>query len=743
MGVRTRRARKHSRTHIIGFGAAGILGFVALLTVALSFSLGSLISSWLENLPDYTSADAYLVAEPTQVFDSEGNRIAEYYLQNRKSVTIDAVSPYVLSGTVDTEDVRFYQHNGVDPQGIVRAMFVQMGGGSEGASTITQQLVRNTVLSDEQFEISIKRKVREAYIAVEMEKVYTKEQILMMYLNTIYYGHSAYGIEAASITYLNKSAKDLTLAEAALLVGLPNSPTSYDPTVNPNLAVQRRNVVLDRMLTAGDITKEEHDAAQAEELHLNLGSAVMDSAGTFPFFTDYVKDMLLDDFDNDTILQGGLKVYTTIEPACQRAAEDAVNSFYEGMSDDELQSALVAVDVNTGYIKAMVGGRDYNNLQFNLATQAQRQPGSSFKAVTLAAALNEGMNPNIYLDCSSPLQVTPTWKVQNYGNSQYGTISLKRATELSSNTGYAQVATAIGYDKVAEMGKTLGIDVDLPGYASLTLGSTGIPVNQMAEAYATIASGGLHRDAIAITKICDRNDNVVYEHKDNPEQVIPKEVAVAETDVLEGVLTNSGATGSQFYYSYYNANQPAAGKTGTTEDYRDLWFVGYTPQISCAVWTGYTSEETVRIGGTYGHPYTTSGPIWAMFMSNYLNGRAREEFPTADAPEYKPNSYWDVSRSSSSRSSYDDSDSESASSGSSSGSSSRSTQENAVVPSENTQTETQTQTNTDTSGTGTGGNAGGGGGTTGGGGGESTGGGGGGQTGGGGQATGGGGGEAA
>ena len=307
MSVRNRRARKHSRTHIVGFGIAGILGFLALLVIALAISAGALVNSWLLNLPDYQSADAYLVAEPTQVFDADNNVIAEYYLQNRRTVTKDQVSPYVLMGTVDMEDIRFYQHNGIDPQGIVRAVIAQFTGGAEGASTITQQLVEQT----------LKRKVREAYIAIQMEKKYTKDQILMMYINTIYYGHAAYGIQAAAITYFNKDAKNLTLAEAALLAGLPQSPSFYDPTENPEAAIQRRNTILDRMYTAGDITKEECEKAQAEPLTLNLGQ-VMDETSTYPYFTDYVKQLLLQDFDQETVFH--------VSPLSARCAADGQGS---------------------------------------------------------------------------------------------------------------------------------------------------------------------------------------------------------------------------------------------------------------------------------------------------------------------------------------------------------------------------------------------------------------------------------
>jgi len=612
---------------------------LALLTIALAVSAGALVNSWLLNLPDYQSADAYLVAEPTQVFDADNNVIAEYYLQNRRIVTKDQVSPYVLMGTVDTEDIRFYQHNGIDPQGIARAVLVQFTGGSEGASTITQQLVRNTVLSEEQFEQTLKRKVREAYIAMQMEKKYTKDQILMMYINTIYYGHAAYGIQAASITYFNKDAKNLTLAEAALLAGLPQSPSYYDPTENPEAAVQRRNTVLDRMLTAGDITQDEHDIAQAEPLTLNQGQ-VMDEQGSYPYFTEYVKQQLLKDFDQDTVFQGGLKVYTTLEPTVQDMAEQAVNSRLEEYGNSELEAALVAIDPDTGNVRAMVGGRDYYVDQFNLATMARRQPGSSFKAFTLAAAMSDGMNPNIFVNCNSPIQFTPTWRVQNFGNYSYGNITLAEALARSSNTGFVQVAEAIGPERVAETARSMGIDEELPAYSSITLGTVGVPPVQMAEAYATLATGGLHRESVVITKIEDRNGNVIYEHEDNPERVLDEAVAQAETEILETVITSTYGTAHDMV-PLINIDQPIAGKTGTSESYRDLWFCGYTPQISVSIWCGYRTESTVYIGRDVGHPYNTACPIFASFVNSLLGGLDRMEFPsTNETPEYKSNSEW-------------------------------------------------------------------------------------------------------
>lgn len=644
MGIRTRRAHMHSKTHAVGFGVAGFFGFIALLVIALCLSMGAVVNTWLEDLPDYTSADSYLVAEPTRVYDADGNEIATYYLQQRRSVTLEQISDFVKMGTIDTEDKRFYQHNGVDPQGILRAFVGQITGRSEqgGGSSITQQLVRNTILSDEQFEASLKRKVREAYIAIQMEKMYTKDQILNMYLNTIYYGNGAYGIEAASITYFNKSASELTLAEAATLVGLPNSPTLFDPFNNPEKCVSRRNLVLGRMLEAGDISQEDYDAACAEELVLNPGE-LTDNEGTYPFFTNYVKELLLQDFSSDTILQGGLKVYTTLDPDYQAAAEESVYQTLDSAGNDDVSGALVCIDNTNGHIKAMVGGRDYysgkEGAQINMATNAM-QAGSSFKPFTLLAALNEGMSPSVILNCDSPMQITPGWNLQNDENVSHGYITLERATQVSSNTGYAQVIEAIGVDKLISMAKLIGIDSTVNPYPSSALGTSSVTPLEMAEAYSTIANNGLHRDSVAITRIENRSGGVVYEHEDNPEQVVSEAVAADAREVLESVF-NAGYT-TWYVKGAFTANQPAGGKTGTTDLYNSLWFCGFTPQITTVTWYGNPyGSSTAYYQGSHGTTQTTSQPMWASFMNKVLSGVPRGSFadPTSQA-QYKSNSSW-------------------------------------------------------------------------------------------------------
>ena len=644
MGPRQRQGHSRSKTHAFPVILLSILGFLLVSGVAFGIGMIGNVNRWLSDLPDYTDANAYLVSEPTDIVDCNGNTIASFYTQNRKSIAMDKVSPYVLKGTVDVEDERFYEHGGIDLWGIARASVATLTGGHEGASTITQQLVRNTILQAEQFDSTIERKVREAYIAIKMEEMYSKDDILMMYLNTIYYGHGAYGIEAAAETYLSKSASDLTLSEAALLIGLPNSPSQYDPTVNPDLALSRRNKVLDNMLRLGHITKEEHDAAQAEPITLNVkeisGSGV--DVYSQPYFVSYVKQLLEQEFSTDVLFKGGLTVKTTIDPTMQKVAEDAVRSQLDTLSMEDLSMGMVVIDPNTGYIKCMVGGYDYNAdpNHVNHAT-AKRPVGSTFKAFTLAAAIQCGMNPNITLNCNSPLTVKGgTAKVQNYANTSYGTISLKQATAVSSNTAYIQVADAIGNDKVLSLIKKMGIDPsenNIEDVPVMTLGPGSISPLEMASAYATFANGGYYRQPIAITEINSRTGSVIYQHTDNPTHVLTAGEAAAVTDTLSGVMYGSG-TGAAGALS---VNQPFAGKTGTTDDNTNLWFCGYTPQLACALWTGYSAGEIpVRKNGADLFGNQTNLPVFKKFMDTVLAGTERKEFPTGTAPSYKNNSAW-------------------------------------------------------------------------------------------------------
>lgn len=633
--MKIRRKQRQKRTHAVPWGIV-----VALVSVCFTGYCGvqgvlHITDEWTRDLPSVHDSEAFAYSDKTRIYANDKTTLlAEFYLQDQEPVTIDQVCDYVVRGTVATEDERFYQHDGVDLRGIARALVNNLRGGNlEGASTITQQLVRNTLLSNEANEISLKRKVREAQLALDMEKAYSKDEILMMYLNTINYGDGCYGIEAAAQHYFQKSALDLTLAEAATLIGIPQSPTYNNPVAYPDNCKKRRNVVLDRMLSNSIITVEEHDAAQAEELVLNVAPAKSaDGIYAFPYFTSYVRHELLNMLSYEQVFDGGLTIYTTIDPTLQGYAEDAAQAAYDSMADSgdgDVKLSLTCIDPNTGYVLAMIGGRDYNENEFNLATDAKRQAGSSFKAFTLTAAIEQGIDPLSKLDCSASYEYNG-WEVANSGNADYGTRTLEGATWVSSNTGFARLVTdpdGVSPASVVDMAKRLGVtgttEEGYGAYPAITLGVAQTNTLHMASAYGTFAANGMHYEDSCITQILDKDGAAIYDNTDpKGEQVITHEVSYAVTRVLEGVLTQGTARGYTL-----SSGQVAAGKTGTSDKSRDLWFCGYTPQLSCAVWTGADPEREMW-GASW------SRLAWKTFMDKALAGQELQEFDTAEAPKY-------------------------------------------------------------------------------------------------------------
>ena len=620
--------------------STGVLVAVAIVVaffVSLALGVFAVGSSWLEDLPDYKSADAYNTSQPTVVYASDGQTVlAEFQLENRTPVESDQISEYVLKGTVATEDERFYTHGAIDPWGIARALVNNiMGGSLEGASTITQQFVRNTILSSEMDDISIKRKVREAYISIKLEESYSKDDILLMYLNTINYGSGAYGIEAASERYFSKHASDLTIAEAATLVGIPQSPTYNNPINYPENCTKRRNLVLDRMLSNGVITQEEHDAAQAEPLVLNPTEVSTTGIEKYPYFTSYVRDQLTSStgkyaYSKDELFKGGLKVYTTLDVSMQEAAEAAARKKEEAAGSN-FEVALVAVDPDNGYIKALVGGKDYSTSQVNMATGtggSGRQAGSSFKTFTLISSIEQGIDPNTLIDASATAEF-PGWEVSNINHTNYGTTSIEQAFAVSSNTAFARLILSLGPDKVVDVAKRMGISSPLTATASLTLGSESVTPLEMAESYATIANGGTHYDPECIERIVDRSGSIVVDNSSPVgTRAISAEVAHAATEVMEGVITNGTGKAA----ALDNSAQPVAGKTGTSENYMDSWFCGITPQLSVAIWFGdrsdYSTAQRVPTG-------MSAASTFPDFMNVVLKGAAVEQFPSAADPQYK------------------------------------------------------------------------------------------------------------
>ena len=634
-------ASRAAKNRLATRGKKGVAGWLSVLFVVLivmacgSFAAAAVAASWLEDLPDYTRADAFNTSMPTIVYASDGTtELARFQLEYRVPITREEVSQVLIDATISIEDARYYEHTGVDPFGIARALFNNLVGGQlEGASTITQQFVRNTILADEMGDISLKRKLREAFIATELEKMYSKDEILVMYLNTINYGAGAYGIEAASIRYFSKHASELTLEEAALLAGIPQSPTLNDPFLYPSNALARRNMVLERMYTYGHISQEEYEAAVKKPLELNPTEITDDGIIAYPYFTSYVRYLLYNDYDlsEADILKGGLKVYTTLDIEKQEAAEEAVADKRDSMGGN-MEVAMAVVEPDTGYVQAIVGGSDYSESQVNLATGhggGGRPCGSVFKTFTLVTAIKKGIDPYAtYVDCTSPATVDG-YTLENYANTNYGTKTIAGAFAVSSNTGFVRVISSIGVEDVAQTAHDLGVTTDLyedEAGATLTLGVQNITPLELAHAVSTIANGGTRYELCAITRIEDREGNVIVDDSDPSKRatrVLTPEEAHAALMVMEDVMTSGTAAGMGLY-----SGQPSAGKTGTSEDYKDITFVGATPQLAVAVWIGDpTNEESVPTG--------TAADVFHNYATVVLEDEPIVDFEWADDPPYE------------------------------------------------------------------------------------------------------------
>ena len=616
-----------------------ILGVFAAMLLAAFIGAWILVDSWIRDLPDYSDANALNSSSTSVVYASDGKTVlAEFQLENRTPVTYEEISPYVLQGTVACEDERFYTHAGVDIVGTMRALVNNlMGGSREGGSTITQQLVRNTLLSEEMTDISIRRKVREMYLALKVEEMYSKEDILLMYLNTINYGSGAYGIEAASQRYFSKHAKDLTLAQATALIGIPQSPNYNEPIDHMDNCLTRRQTVINRMITNGYITQEEGDKIKDRKLKLKVKAISNTGIKKYPYFTSYVRNQLMNEdgkyaFSTADIFKGGLKIVTTLDIKDQKAAEQAAED-KERQAGTRYELAMVAMDPETGHIKAMVGGKDYSQSQINMATgegSSGRQCGSSFKTFTLTAAIEEGINPETRIDAGYSVDLAGTdAKVYNSGKQSYGAVSIKKALAVSSNTAFTRLIMSVGVDKVKEMAQRLGITSPIQDAAGITLGIDSVTPLEMATAYSTIANGGTKHAPECIMKIEDASGDVIVDNS-NPEgeRIISEEVARAVIDCLEGVV--NGGTGTQ---ARLRIDQVAAGKTGTTDDSKDSWFVGFTPQLCAAFWLG---ERVDNYADAHVVP-TTVASAFSQFMTEVLRDENSREFFIAGEPEYIDN----------------------------------------------------------------------------------------------------------
>jgi penicillin-binding protein 1A len=544
----------------------------------------------------------------SQFMDNKGQVIyTTASAERRLPISFDKIPKNVQHAFIAIEDNRFYEHGGIDYRGTLRALITNLTGGEvQGGSTITQQLAKNAFLTQER---TITRKIKEAFLAKQLENKYTKDEILDMYLNRIYFGQGAYGIESASLYYFNKHAEKLDLAEAAVLASIPKSPNYYNPFENPKANKERREIVLDQMVKFGYITQAECDKAKAENIVFNKHKD--NKKDLRSYFFDYVSQRVIEEFGADALYKGGLKVYTTLDGEMQSEAESSLKylptRYTDGSKLTQPQVAIVAIDPTTGEIKAMVGGRGED--KFNRAVLATRQPGSSFKAFVYLTAMDNGLTAATVVD--DKRVVFGTWEPQNYGKNYHGKVTLRTALKNSYNIPAVLVAKKIGTEKIVAMAKALGIStlVDSGKYTdnnpAMALGglSKGVIPLEMAAAYGTIANNGQYNTPVAITKIVNREGKVIYEHKASPKQVVSAKAAYQLTDMLKDVLVSGTGAGA-------GLGRPAAGKTGTTDDYRDAWFVGYTPNLACAVWVGDDNNKSMGIMTGSMAPLS----IWHNFM---------------------------------------------------------------------------------------------------------------------------------
>ena len=582
-----------------------------ILVIILLVGLGAVVGfNWgLPRLP---------VPEPSILFDINGQEIQTLTPNNLRQVDLDEISDYVEMAFIATEDRNFYNHFGIDPKAVLRATWVNIKNRriTEGGSTITQQTAKNLYLSHER---TVVRKIKELFYTLALERRYSKDEILTMYLNSIYFGQGATGIDAAARTYFGKPASDLNLAESAILAGIPRRPSYYDPYRYPEHAKTRQQVILSQMVELGFITEKEKKAAADEELRYKKTGALR---GDAPYFSRMVADYLVERYGAAVVYGGGLRVFSTLDLQMQRKAQEAYDTVMSEQNQ-EMQAALVAVDPDNGHIRALIGGRDFTTAPFNRAVDSKRQPGSAFKPFIYSKAIDVGLTAADMIMCEPvtfPVPGSKDYTPTDYGDEgyHYRAFTLKEALMVSDNVVSVRLNDAVGPERTAEHAMKFGFAGPIKPYLSLALGTSEVSPLEMASAYGVFANGGRLVKPVAVLKVTDSDGRVLETHKPQAQQVISPQNAYIITDMLTGVM-QPGGTGSHLNRII---GRTSAGKTGTTQEYRDAWFVGYTPELSCAVWVGYdTPTRPVGLPGG-----RIAGPIWARFMGAALQDTPETEF---------------------------------------------------------------------------------------------------------------------
>jgi penicillin-binding protein 1A len=626
---RTRRVRK-----LRLLGLVAVLGLVC--SVSFVYGLVTAIASEIPELDPRHQAD---LEEDGYIYASDGKTVLAVLRGSESRIIVDSdqIAPVVKQAIVAVEDRRFWEHRGVDVRGVVRAIWADIREKEfvQGGSTITQQFLKNTYLRDER---TLSRKLKEAALAWQLERRWSKDRILTAYLNTVYFGNGAYGIQRAARVYFAKKARDLTLPEAALLAGIPANPAAYDPVTNPRAARERRQTVLDLMLEQGLIDLAEHRAASEAPMPRPEDVRLPGTQGPAGYFAEYVKQQLIDHYGSGTVFGGGLRVRTSIDLELQRRARAAVDKWLGEV--DGLSAALVAIDPRDGRVLAMYGGSSFRESQFNLAVQGERQAGSAFKPFVLASALTLGISPQTTFD-SEPTSINlgdRVWSVANYEGSYLGTIDLYDATTHSDNAVYAQLTALVGPRNVRRVAHAVGVQSPLDDYFAIGLGVEAVNPLEMARSFATFANEGARVDGAVLGNrpravLSVRRNGRVERNAPRERQILnPNDNAIL-TSMLQNVVEEG--TGERAALA---GGRPVAGKTGTTENYGDAWFVGYTPQLAVAVWVGYPNKLVPMLTEFNGDPVaggTFPALIWKTFTEIAL--RYMNEPPLGfPSPEWEP-----------------------------------------------------------------------------------------------------------
>jgi 1A family penicillin-binding protein len=582
--------------------------------------------SGLERLADRLTLDAG--PESTLIYDAKNNLVSALFEEHRIAVPLEEMSPHLVNAVLVTEDRRFYHHDGIDLRRIAMAAIANQRAGEivQGGSTITQQLVRSILLSREK---SYTRKLKEAILARRLEERYSKRAILEAYLNRVYFGDGYYGVQAAAIGYFGKSVKDLDVVEAATLAGLIKGPSMYSPTKAPELAKERRDLVLSELRGAGMLSDDEFQRATAIRIKTSLATG--DKTGVIDprqmrgaeYFRDTVARELLERFGSEAVYTGGLRVYTTLDRRLQAIAEDVISNRLKRMprarGGEPLQGALVAIEPTTGYVRAIVGGRDFRESPFNRAIDAKRQPGSAFKPFIFAQALESGLLPNSQLEGLD--QPIPTWQGPWLpgGEHEVSSIRLRDALVISSNRAAAHLLQQVGVTSTIDLVSRFGISSPMPAVPSLALGTGEVSLYELTSAYSVFANRGVWRMPTTIRRVLDRYGREIYRAPDTERPVISEATAYLMTSMMADVMDRGTATSARMS----GFTRLAAGKTGTSNEYTDAWFVGYTPQLATGVWFGYDSPRMIMDRGFAG---VVAVPAWARFMTAAMRGEKESWF---------------------------------------------------------------------------------------------------------------------